>query len=202
MSRNIGPKCRLCRREGESICESHKCAILKKNYAPGMHGNKFGLGKKSEYSRQLREKQKAKRIYGVTEKQFHKYYILATKKTGVTGNELLRILETRLDNALFRSGMAITRPQARQVISHGLVKVDGQRVKTPSLLVKEGMKVELKEKILKSSHFSDIAKRKNTAPHWMKADYQKGAFEISAIPGEDDLPKNIESQLIVELYSK
>src|SRR3989339_1178940 len=130
MSRYTGPKCKLCRREGEKLflkgarCEGQKCAITRRNYAPGQVG-KGGFGKQTEYARHLRAKQKARRIYGINENQFAHYYEIADKKQGATGNELLKLLETRLDNVIYRGGFAESRTQARQMVSHGLVKLNG-----------------------------------------------------------------------------
>jgi small subunit ribosomal protein S4 len=208
MARYTGPVCRLCRREGEKLflkgkrCESQKCALLRKNYAPGLHGNKSMFGKKSEYNNQLREKQKAKRTFGVSESQFKKYYEMADKKEGITGTVLLQLLETRLDNILYKGNFAESRAQSRQAICHGLVKINGKKVKTPSILVKEGMIIELTDKAKASKLFADIAKRKITAPKWLKVDLKKPSIEVTSLPGADDVQPGIESQLIVELYSK
>ncbi|MBU1152077.1 30S ribosomal protein S4 [Patescibacteria group bacterium] len=208
MARYTGPVCKLCRREGEKLflkgkrCETPKCAMLKKNYPPGAHGNKRSFGQKSEYSKQLREKQKAKRIFAIAEKQFRKYYEMADKKSGVTGDLLLQILESRLDNTIYRAGFSDSRSQARQAISHGLIKVNGRKVKTPSILVKEGSKIEIVERAKTSKLFENLAKKKDTSPKWLKVDLKKPIAEVLSLPTKEDTQQGIESQLIVELYSK
>ncbi len=207
MSRYTGPSCKLCRREGQKLflkgarCESPKCAFQRKGYAPGEHGNKSRFGQKSEYARQLREKQKAKRVFGVSEKQFRKYYEMADKREGVTGETLLQILETRLDNAIYRAGLASSRAQARQMVSHRLFSVNGRRVKTPSILLKLGAKIEPTDKAKSTKLLSEVSKQKDSSPGWLKVDLKKPAFEISTLPNKEET-EQIDSQLIVELYSK
>ncbi|MBT3864634.1 30S ribosomal protein S4 [Candidatus Peregrinibacteria bacterium] len=205
--RYTGPACRLCRREGEKLflkgekCTSQKCPLLKKNYAPGHKGNKSGFGKQSEYGRQLRNKQKAKRMYGVAEKPFRRYYGIATKQEGITGENLLRILEQRLDNVVYRSGLADSRAQARQFVSHGLIKLNNKKAKTPSQLVKIGDKIAINAKDGVQA-FDGVEKKKDTSPKWLKVDLKKGESEVAFLPEKDDFEGSIDSQMIVEFYSK
>lgn len=206
--RYTGPVCRLCRREGEKLflkgakCISQKCPLLKKNYAPGSHGTKSSFSKQSEYGRQLREKQKAKRIYQIPERQFKKYYQLATSKEGITGDTLLRILEQRLDNVVYRAGFAASRRQARQLVSHGLIKVNDRKCTISSRLVKIGDIVRTNPKIKGVKVFEGLEKQKDQSPKWLKTDLKKGETEISFLPEKDDTERSIEAQLIVEFYSK
>ncbi|MFA7685957.1 MAG: 30S ribosomal protein S4 [Candidatus Gracilibacteria bacterium] len=208
MGRIIGPACKLCRREGEKLflkgsrCESAKCAILRKNYAPGIHGSKGSFGQKSEYTKQLREKQKAKRIFGIGEKQFHNYYTTANTKPGVTGDVFLRMLELRLDNVTYRAGFAVSRKQAREIVAHGLLKVNGRRVKTPSYSLKVGSVVEPTPQAKKSVLFTELNKKKDQSPKWLKVDLKAPSFEVISLPDKNDLQQNITAQMIVELYSK
>lgn len=208
MGRYIGPSCKLCRREGEKLflkgarCESAKCGLVRKNYAPGMHGTKGSFGQKSEYSKQLREKQKAKRIFGILERQFHNYYILAEKRPGVTGEILLQLLELRLDNAVYRAGFAHSRKQARNMITHGLFKLNNKPVSTPSVLLKVGSVIEGTDRAKKGKAFEGVDKQKDSSPKWLKVDLQKPAFEVMSLPEKNDLQQGIEVQMIVELYSK
>jgi len=208
MGRNIGPSCRLCRREGMKLflkgarCETQKCAFLRKKYNPGIHGPKGSFGSKSEYSKQLREKQKAKRTYGIEERQFRNYYRTAVKRPGVTGHVFLGILESRLDNVLYRACFAESRNHGRQLVSHGLIKINGRKVRTPSILVKTGMIIEPTAKAVRGKAFVELAKKKLTAPKWLKVDLKKPSIEVVSMPDKDDIPQEINSQLIVELYSK
>lgn len=208
MGRIIGPACKQCRREGEKLflkgarCESPKCALTRKSYAPGQHGSKGSFGQKSEYSKQLREKQKAKRIFGIGEKQFHNYYKSANTKPGVTGDVFLQMLELRLDNATYRAGFAVSRKQAREIVTHGLLKVNGRRVKTPSYRLKVGSVVEPTEQAKKSVLFTELSKKKDSSPKWLKADLKTPSYEVIALPDKNDLQANIAAQMIVELYSK
>lgn len=208
MSRYTGPKCRLCRREGMKLylkgerCETQKCAIVRKNYSPGMHGPKGSFSKKSEYARQLREKQKAKRIYFIGEKQFEAYYEKALKTTDITSEALLKLLETRLDNVLYRSGFANSRSQARQIVNHGLVKLNNKKVSIPSAQVKVGDKFEISESNRNSPLFSNVSKRKDTSPKWLKVDLKSLNGEIIRRPEKAELESSIAGHLIVEYYSK
>lgn len=203
-----GPVCRLCRREGEKLflkgdkCTSQKCPILKKNYAPGMHGSKGNFSKQSEYGRQLRAKQKAKRIYQVPELQLKQYYTLSTKQTGVTGEILLQYLERRLDNVVYRAGLAISRKLARQVINHGLIKINGRKSRVGSRLLKVGDTVSVYKKEKGAKVFEALDKQKDSSPRWLKTDLSKGETVVAFLPEKDDLEKSINAQMIVEFYSK
>lgn len=206
--RYTGPKCRLCRREGEKLflkgdkCISQKCPLLKKNYAPGMSGAKGTFGKRSEYGRQLRNKQKAKRVYSMTEREFSRFYWLAAKQKGVTGDTLMQMLERRLDNTVYRSGIAESRSQARQFVGHGIVKLNGKKCKSPSQLVqlKDVITVNKKTKGIKA--FDKLQTKKDESPKWLTADLKKGEVIVALMPGKEDFEKSIDSQLIVEYYSK
>lgn len=205
MSRYTGPKARHCRRFGVNIYGSDKYdkILAKRNYPPGIHGTKR-VKKQSEYGKQLTEKQKAKFMFGITEKQFRKYYEKANSMPGVTGEELLRLLERRLDNVLFRAEFAVTRVQARQMASHGLITVNGKRVTVPSIQVRPGDVIGVREKNSNSTLFKEIKDgvKKINAPSWLKVDAKKLSIEIAALPEKHHLDNLIESQLIVEYYSK
>ena len=202
MSRYTGPKSRLCRREGVCLCGREKCAIKKKNYIPGMHGLKGSLGKPSEYARQLREKQKLKRLYGVTERQLANYFGEASKKKEITGNALLKLLEMRLDNIVYRAGMAKTRNQARQIVNHGLLKVNGRKVDVPSFQVKVGDKIDVIDRAKKSPLFANLDKQKFAPAKWMKVDYKALNAELTRTLELEDLEKVVQTNLVVEYYSK
>lgn len=208
MARYKGPVCRLCRREGVKLylkgdrCYSPKCAIDKRGYAPGQHGN---MRKKvSEYGLQLREKQKARRIYGVLEKQFRGYYREAVRQKGVTGENLLRLLETRLDNIVYRMGFAVSRPQARQIVRYGHVEVNGRRVTIPSYQVKEKDIVTIKEASRSLDMFKEISEQgeAKVVPDWLSVNFDTLTGEVVTLPTREDIDVPIEEQLIVELYSK
>lgn len=206
--RYTGPVCRLCRREGEKLflkgdkCTSQKCPLLKKSYAPGSQGERGSFKKQSEYGKQLREKQKAKRIYQTTEKQFKKYYQLAARKDGITGETLLKLLEQRLDNVVYRAGFAVSRRQARQLVGHGLIKVNGRKCTISSRLVKIGDKIATNPKTKGVKIFEGLDQQKDTSPKWLKTDLSKGESEVTFLPEKDDTEQSIENQLIVEFYSK
>jgi len=208
MSKYTGPKCRLCRREGTKLylkgerCESQKCAIVRKNYAPGMHGPKGSFSKKSEYARQLREKQKAKRIYNLGETQFEAYYEKASKAAEITSEALLKLLETRLDNVIYRAGFASSRNQARQLVGHGLVKLNGRKVSIPSVQVKVGDKFEIKPAMKNGAVFSETTKKKDTSPSWLNVDLKSLNGEVMRRPEKAELESSIAGHLIVEYYSK
>lgn len=204
MSRYRGPITRISRRLGVMLFasgDSKAKAFNKKNYKPGEHGQKR-FTQMSEYNKQLREKQKARFMYGITEKQSKKYYKLASKSDEVTGVVYLSLLERRLDNAIFRAGFAATRPQARQMVSHGLVLLNGRRVKTPSILLKPGDKFEIREKSKGSKLFEDVQKAKYKSPKWLKSDVGSLKAEVTATPGNDDIEQIIDHQMITEFYSK
>ena len=208
MARYTGAVCRLCRREGMKLylkgdrCYSDKCAFVTKQYAPGQHGT--SRKKVSEYGMQLREKQKVKRIYGVQEKQFRIYYEHAERRTGVTGENLLVSLERRLDNVVYRLGMASSRVDARQLVRHGHYTVNGKKVNIPSFLVKQGDVIAVKEESRKSPKFEAIAAAiaSRTAPSWLVLDKENLVGKVVAMPTRADIDLPINEQLIVELYSR
>jgi len=200
--------CRLCRREGAklflkgNLCYTPKCAITRREYAPGQHGQ--GRVKLSDYGIQLREKQKVKRIYGVLERQFRRYFETANKSKGVTGEILLQQLERRLDNVLLRSGIANSTADARQVVAHGHVKVNGRRVDIASFQVKVGdsIKIDAKEGISKHIKANlELTKDRGT-PKWLSVDTNGMEIKIIKLPARDDIGFPVQEQLIVELYSK
>jgi small subunit ribosomal protein S4 len=204
MARYRGPITRLSRRLGVILFthgESKTKAFNKKNYKPGEHGQKR-FSQISEYNKQLREKQKARFMYGITEKQSKKYYTLASKSDEITGVKYLTLLEQRLDNAVFRAGLAATRPQARQMVSHGLITLNGRKVKTPSISVKLGDVIEIKEKTKKSPLFEETKKAKVKTPKWLKSNVAQLQAEVVALPDRDDIEQIIDHQLITEFYSK
>ena len=209
MARYTEAVCRQCRREGQKLflkgdrCYTDKCAVDRRPFAPGMHGN--GRNRKlSEYGMQLREKQKTKHYYGVSESQFHRYYLMASRKKGVTGENLLSILETRLDNVVYRLGFGMSRPEARQLVNHGHFTVNGRKVNIPSYLVKPGDVVALKETSRSSDKFK--ANLENNAsrptPKWLDFDKNSLSAKVIALPVREDVDLPIEEHLIVELYSK
>lgn len=208
MARYTGADCRLCRREGSKLflkgdrCYTDKCAIERKNYAPGEAGKK--RIKESEYRTQLREKQKTKRIYGLLEKQFRGYYDIANRQPGVTGENLLRILESRLDNVVYRLGFAKSRDEARQIVRHGHIRVNGHRVNIPSFRVRPGdlVAVAPKSKDLLVIKTSLISSERMEVPNWLEVDIEKLQGSVLALPERDQIPMDIQEQLIVELYSK
>lgn len=203
--RDTGPKARLCRREGVNLFSSEKYQkiIQRRPGIPGMHGGKR-LGKLTEYAKQLREKQKAKRMFGLSEKQFRKYFEKAARSQGVTGSNLLEGLETRLDNVVFRAGFAVTRAQARQFVSHGLFTVNGRRVDVPSIAVRIGDIIELRSARKAVSIFKDNKESLEgyEAPSWIKVDNNKMMVEITGMPEQKHFEAIIEPQMIVEFYSR
>lgn len=208
MARYRGPKSKIARREGVSLAAFGNYegaalrAVQKKNYPPGHKGKKGSFSKPSEFGKQLREKQKAKRIYGVLEKQFRNYYKKADKSTTATHISLMTLLEKRLDNVIYRSGLAETRRQARQIVSHGLLKLNERRVDIPSIEVKVGDIIKVREKTQSSPLFETIKKKKPKAAKWLKVDLKGLNCEIIREPEKDDLEHIIEAQMIVEYYSK
>lgn len=206
MSRYRGAITRLSRRLGVILFPnsgSKAKAFHKKKYKPGMHGKNM-RSKTSEYGKQLQEKQKARFMYGITEKQSRKYYENAKKSDNTTGPEYMTLLERRLDNAVFRSGLATTRPQARQIVSHGLLNLNGRRVSVPSIQVKEGDKIEVRQQKKNSKLFGEVKKGKYQAPKWIKSDLKNLSAEVIKVPSAEEIDslKIINSQLIVEFYSK
>jgi small subunit ribosomal protein S4 len=198
----IGPKAKLCRRLGANLfgAEKYTKILRKRQSKPGMHGSKFT--KKSEYGRQLEEKQKTRFVFGLSERQMGNYFKKAASQPGDTGQNLLRLFERRLDNVIYISQFAVTRMQARQMVGHGHFKLNGRRVDIPSILVRPGDKIELITKYANSSLYSGLDKLKDYSPKWLKADLKKLNVEVLALPDKDDLEKSIDSQLIVEFYSR
>ena len=208
MARYTEAVCRMCRREGQKLflkgdrCYTQKCAMECRAYAPGMHGQ--NRSKTSEYGQQLREKQKAKRYYGLLESQFRSYFEMAERRPGQTGENLLSILESRLDNVVYRLGFAMSRAEARQLVSHGHFTVNGRKVNIPSYLVKPGMVITLKEssRDLEKIKANIEANAFRAAPKWIEYDANNMCGKIAAMPQRDDIDLPIEEHLIVELYSK
>lgn len=208
MARYLGPSCRLCRREGLQLylkgdrCYTDKCAIERRHYPPGQHGQR--RGKLSDYGMQLREKQKVKRIYGVLEKQFRGYFEKAERQKGVTGTNLLVLLERRLDNVVYRLGFANSRAQARLMVRHGLVTVNGGKVSIPSYLVKKGDVIQVAEKSRKKPLILDAleAVARRGLPAWMDLTKEEALGRVIMLPTREDIAMPIQEHLIVELYSK
>ena len=209
MARYTGESCRVCRREGEKLflkgsrCYTDKCAITRRAYAPGQHGQK--RKKQSEYGTQLREKQKAKSFYGVLESQFRKYFEEAARSKGVTGTRLLQILESRLDNVVYRLGLATSRAQARQLVRHGHFEVNGVKVNIPSYLTKVNDVVRVRESSAGSEIFKQIIEATENGrpvPTWLESDLQNKSGKIVALPAREEIDLPVQEHLIVELYSK
>lgn len=208
MARYTDAVCRLCRREGEKLflkstkCSTEKCPATKRSYAPGQHGK--NRPKLSNYGLQLREKQKVKRMYGILERQFRKYFKLATKTKGVTGKVLLQYLERRLDNVTFRMGLATSRASARQVVRHNFIFVNAHRVNIPSYLIAKDDIIEVRAKDnMKKKIREDMEVTKNrTVPTWLDFNSQELKAKVLRLPEKEDIQQPIQEQLIVELYSK
>ena len=200
--RYTGPKCRLCRREGVSLCGREKCALKRKNYIPGMHGPKGSFAKKSEYAKQLRAKQLMKRLFGLTERQMSNYFKKASSMKEVTGIALLKLLETRLDNVLYRAGFAKSRPQARQMVSHGLLKINSRRIDIPSYQVEIGDKFEVIPRLKKSKLYSELENQKFGPAKWIKVDYKSLTGEVTRDMEPQELEQMVQPSLVVEYYSK
>ena len=208
MARYTGSVCRLCRREGCKLflkgekCYGPKCTVSVRPTPPGEHGQ-ARQRKQSEYGMQLREKQKAKRTYGVLESQFHHYFEEADRQKGITGDNLLIMLERRLDNVVYRLGFGVSRPQARQIVRHGHIRVNGKKVDVPSYLVKAGDVITVREKSAESEYFKGL--REGTGkvvPAWMTIDAQNLKVTVDAMPKREDIDLTIQENLIVELYSR
>ena len=208
MSRYKDEQCRICRREGQKLflkgsrCYTDKCSVTRRNYAPGEHGQ--GRKKISEYGTQLREKQKTKAFYGVGEKQFRKYFEMAENKKGITGENLLQILESRLDNVVYRLGFGTSRAQARQLVNHGHFEVNGKKVDIPSYLIKAGDVIAVREikkdnKTIKENLEVNAAK---PVPEWLEKDAEKMQGKVVRLASREDVDIPVEEHLIVELYSK
>ncbi len=208
MARYTGPNCKMCRREGCKLylkgerCTNGKCAFDHRSVAPGQHG--AARKKVGDYGKHLREKQKARRYYGVLESQFRIYYKMAEKQEGITGSNLLILLERRLDNLVYRMGMAASRKEARQLVLHGHFTLNGKKVTIPSLLVKAGDVIAVKETSKDNAKFKALAETFATAttPKWLENDVQNLATKVVALPAREDIDFDFDEQLIVELYSK
>lgn len=206
MARYTGPSCKLCRREGVKLylkgdrCYTDKCAIARRAYAPGQHGQR--RKKITGYGIQLREKQKAKRIYGMLEAQFRKLYEVSERQKGIAGENLLRLLEIRLDNVVYRLGFAASRAEARQLVRHGHFSVNGKKVNIPSFEVKVGDVITVKEKSRQDEKFKAMAEVATNVPKWLSVDKDKMEGQVIAMPQREDIDIPVNETLIVELYSK
>jgi small subunit ribosomal protein S4 len=201
MARYTGPKCKACRRARTQLCQSKRCAVDRRPYPPGEHGR--GRVRESDYQVQLREKQKLRTMYGVLEKQFRRYYEEAARRPGITGENILQMLEQRLDNVVWRSGLAATRPQARQLVNHGHFRVNGKKVDIPSYQVRPGDVVTTKDRskdLIVIQHSVDTQDR--LVPDWMLVNSDDRQITINDHPRRDQIDTDINEQLIVELYSK
>ena len=207
MARYTGAVCKLCRREGKKLflkgdrCYTNKCAIDRRSYAPGQHGQ--SRKKLSNYAQQLRAKQTARRFYGVNESQFRKYFLMAHKTKGLTGYMLLRICESRLDSVVYSCGFAASRAQARQLVSHAHFLVNGKKVNIPSYLCKAGDVISIKKKSLDSEFFKNLLESDtHTIPQWVSVNKEVGEAKIEQLPEREQILCPVDEQLIVELYSK
>ena len=208
MARYTGPACKLCRREGKKLflkgdrCYTGKCAIERRSYAPGQHGQ--NRKKTSEYGLQLRAKQSARRYYGVSEGQFHKYFLMAERKEGVTGTNLLQLCESRLDNIVYTAGFASSRAQARQLVNHAHFTVNGSKVDIPSYLVKVGDVIAVKDTSKSTDEFKTLVESNasRTVPKWIDADSAAMTAKVVAVPEREEIATPVEEHLIVEFYSK
>lgn len=209
MARYLGPACKLCRAEGVKLflkgkkCLSAKCPINNRNYPPGMHGRKR-TGKLSDYGVQLREKQKAKRIYGILERQFRRYYFEAERRRGVTGENLLQLLESRLDSVIYRMGFANSRNQSRQIIRHNHILVNGVRVNIPSYHVRLGDTIEINEKSRNVPLITEALQLRRSAGgyEWMEVNMKNLSGSMTRLPSVEEIAIPVKEQLIIELYSK
>lgn len=207
MARYTGPVCRLCRREGQKLylkgdkCYTDKCPVSKRNFPPGQHGQ--SRKKVTEYGLQLREKQKVRRFYGIQESQMRKYFVMADRMQGITGENLLKILELRLDNIVYRLGFASSRAEARQLVTHGHFTVNGNKVNIPSSVLKVGDVVEVKNRSKNSPKFKELVENhRGNAVRWLDVSPEELKGRIVAEPAREDIDIPIEEHLIVELYSK
>ena len=210
MSRYLGSVCKLCRREGEKLflkgrrCNGPKCSFERRGYPPGEHGQKPPTRARGDYRRQLRTKQKAKRIYGILEKQFRNYYVKAARQTGITGENLITLLERRLDNVVYRLGFATSRKQARQLVKHNHFTVNGKRVNIPSYLVEVGDVITPREKSRQLVAIQDaleLAKQKGT-PEWLEINTDTSQGRVQGVPVVQHIADELDTQLIIELYSR
>ena len=213
MARYSGPVCKLCRREGEKLflkgsrCLSPKCAFERRSYPPGQHGRdaQFRRGRASNYNLQLREKQKVRRIYGVLERQFRRYFGQAQKRSGLTGSNLLSILESRLDNVVYRLGLAESRAHARQLVLHGHFTVDGRRTNVASYIVDPGQTIAIREESRTRTYFRELRQNldgRAPAPEWLDLDTTQLVGKVLRNPERSDIDMTINEQLIVEYYSR
>jgi len=216
MAKELGPACKLCRREGEKLflkgerCFTPKCAFERRSFIPGQHGptgsrgSRGGTGRESDFSKQLRAKQKARRIYGVFERQFRRYYGKALKARGITGLMLLQVLESRLDNVVFRLGFASSRSQARLLVTHGHFTVNGRRTDIPSMNVKVGDVIAVREGSRDTTYFKDLAPVAETrnVPAWLGRDLKQLSGNVLRLPERPEIDGNLNEQLIVEYYSR
>ncbi len=212
MAKYRGPVCKLCRREGEKLflkgerCFSPKCSFDRRSYAPGMHGKgaQFRRRRDSDYNRQLRAKQKARRVYGMMERQFRRYYEVSLRRHGITGLNLLQILESRLDNVIFRLGYAENRAQARLLVTHGHFAVNGRRTDVPSMLASQGDVISVREGSRKRPFFKDLAAQAEdkAVPAWLSRDLKTLSGTVVRMPERGEIDSNLQEQLIVEYYSR
>jgi small subunit ribosomal protein S4 len=212
LARYTGPVCKLCRREGEKLflkgsrCLTAKCAIERRPYAPGQHGRErqYRRGRASDYLLQLREKQKMRRIYGVYERQFSNYFGKAEKGSGLTGSNLLTMLESRLDSVLYRLGMAMSRSQARQIVSHGHVMLNGRKTNVPSALVSPGDSVSIRPESTKNTYFKTLRQDLDDrqVPRWLQLDVSNLSATVLQLPAREDIDVSLNEQLVVEYYSR
>ncbi|RME86280.1 MAG: 30S ribosomal protein S4 [Caldilineae bacterium] len=210
MARYTDAVCKLCRREGMKLflkgerCYTSRCAIERRNYPPGMHGNRRMRRKVSDYGRQLREKQKVRRIYGVYERQFRRYFRQALKTKGLTGATLLQLLERRLDNVVYRMGLASSRAQARQLVTHGHITVNGHKVDIASYSVRPGDVIQVAENSRNKTYFKDLSEQlgAHTPPRWLSVEPAALSATVTDLPARDDIDIPINEQLIVEYYSR
>jgi small subunit ribosomal protein S4 len=217
MAKQIGPVCKLCRREGEKLylkgerCFTPKCSVEKRAYAPGQHGKtgsrgsrRGGASGESDFARQLRAKQKARRVYGVFERQFHRYYEAALGRRGLTGLNLLQILESRLDNVVYRLGFAASRPEARMLVTHGHFMVNGRRTDVPSMLLKEGDQIAVRTGSDTITYFKSLPAlaEKRTSPAWLNRDIRSLTGSVSRMPDRGEIEGTLSEQLIIEYYSR
>ena len=212
MAKYIGPVCKLCRREGEKLflkgerCFSPKCSFDKRDYAPGQHGRNMSRRRRreSDYGKQLRAKQRARRVYGVFERQFSRYYKVALQRRGLTGLNLLQILESRLDNVVYRMGFASSRAEARLMVTHGHFIVNGRRTDIPSMLLKDGDEIFVREGSRKLTFFKTLSElvEKRNAPAWLERDAKALAGKVGRLPERSEIDGSLNEQLIVEYYSR
>jgi len=223
MSKRIGPVCKLCRREGEKLflkgerCYSPKCAIEKRNFAPGQHGRTASrggggggggggsrTGRESDFARQLRAKQRARRVYGVLERQFRRYYEVSLQRRGLTGMNLLQILESRLDNVIYRLGFASSRAQARLLVTHGHFTVNSRRTDVPSMLLKDGDAIAIREGSQSLAYFKELNAfaESRTVPEWLNRDIRNLTGVVQRLPERVEIDGSLNEQLIVEYYSR